>query len=119
MSEPTGDLVIKGCDNKDVKEVVSGALKKRDSWVSILITLEKVYPSYIPDLELPPHLELIPGLRNTRKPGDIAQNVQTFTTPTHKLAISYYEDSKALPTPPTPCSSKRLGGKTGCSREAD
>ena len=39
------DLVINGCDNKDVKEVVSGALKKSDSWVRFLITLEKLYPT--------------------------------------------------------------------------
>ena len=38
------DLVINGCDNKDVKEVVSGALKKSDSWVRFLITLEKALP---------------------------------------------------------------------------
>ena len=36
------DLVINRCDNKDVKEVVSGALKKNDSWVRFLITLEKL-----------------------------------------------------------------------------
>ena len=39
------DLVVNGCDNKDVKEVVSGALKKSDSWVRFLITLEKLYPT--------------------------------------------------------------------------
>ena len=46
------DLVINGCDNKDVKKVVSGALKKSDSWVRFLITLEKLSPTYVTDLEL-------------------------------------------------------------------
>ena len=38
----TVDLIINGCDNKDVKEVVLGVLKKGDSPVRFLITLVKL-----------------------------------------------------------------------------
>ena len=44
------DLVINGCDNKDVNEVVWGALKKSDSSVRFLITLERLYPTYVTHL---------------------------------------------------------------------
>ena len=90
------DLVINGCDNKDVKEVASGALKKSDSWVRFLITLEKLYPSYVTDLELIQEIERIPRLKAYPTTVDIAQYIQTFTTLTDQLATSYCEDSKAL-----------------------
>ena len=90
------DLVISGCDNKDVKAVVSGALKKSDSWVRFLITLEKLYPTYVTDLELIQEIERIPRLKEYPTTADIAQYVQKFTTLTDQLATSYYDDSKAL-----------------------
>ena len=90
------DLAINGCDNKDVKEVVSGALKKRDSWVRFLITLKKLYPTYVCDLELIQDIEPIPRLKEYPTTADIAQYVQKSTTLTDQLATSYYDDSKAL-----------------------
>ena len=90
------DLVINGCDNKDVKEVVSGALKKSVSWVRFLITLQKLYPTYVTDLELIQEIERIPRLKEYPTTADIAQYVQRFTTLTDQLATSYYDDSKAL-----------------------
>ena len=90
------DLVINGCDNKDVEEVISGALKKSHSWVRFLITLEKLYPTYVTDLELIQEIERIPRLKEYPTTADIAQYVQTFTTLTDQLATSYYDDSKAL-----------------------
>ena len=90
------DLVINGCDNKDVKELVSGALKKSDSWVRFLITLEKLYPTYVTNLELIQEIERIPRLKEYPTTADIAQYVQKFTTLTDRLATSYYDDSKAL-----------------------
>ena len=90
------DLVINGCDNKDVKEVVLGALKKGDSWVRFLITLEKLYPTYVTELELIQEIERIPRLKEYPTTADIAQYVQTFTTLTDQLAMSYYDDSQAL-----------------------
>ena len=90
------DLVINGCDNKDVKEVVSGALKKSDSWVGFLITLEKLQPPYVTDLELIQGIELIPRLKEYPTTADIAQYVQKFTALTDQSATSYYDDSKAL-----------------------
>ena len=90
------DLVINVCDNQDVKEVVSGELKKGDSWVRFLITLEKLYPSYATDLELIQEVERIPRLKEYPTNADIAQYVQRFTKLTDQLATSYYDDSKAL-----------------------
>ena len=90
------DLVINGCDNKDVKEVVSGALKKSDSWVRFLITLENLYSTYVTYLELNQDIECIPRLKEYPTTADIAQYVQKFTTLTDQLATSYYDDSKAL-----------------------
>ena len=77
------DLVIHGCNNKDVKEVVSGALKKSDSWVRFLITLEKLYPTYITNLELIQEIECIPPLKEYPTTANIAQYVQRFTTLTN------------------------------------
>ena len=90
------DLVINGSDNKDVKEVVSGALKKSDSWVRFLITLEKLYPTYITDIKLIQEIERIPRLKKYPTTADIAQYVQKSTTLTDELATSYYDNSKAL-----------------------
>ena len=90
------DLVINGCEDKDMKEVVSGALRKSDSWVRFLITLEKLYPTYVTDLELIPEIERIPRLKEYPTTADVAQYVQKFTTLMDQLATSYYEDSKAL-----------------------
>ena len=90
------DLVINGCDNKDEKEVVSGALKKSDSWVRFLITLERLYPTYVTDLELIQEIERIPRLKEYPTTADIAQYVQTLTSLTDQLATSYYDDSEAL-----------------------
>ena len=90
------DLVINGCDNKDVKEVVSGALKKSDSWVGFLIKIEKLYRTYVRDLELVQEIESIPRLKDYPTTADIAQYVQKCTTLTDHLATSYYDDSKAL-----------------------
>ena len=90
------DLVINSCDNKDVKEVVLGALKKSDSWVRFLITLEKLYPTYGTDLELIQEIERIPGLKECPTTADIAQYVQKSSTLTDQLGTSYYADSKAL-----------------------
>ena len=90
------DLLINGCDNKDVKEVVSGALKESDSWVRFLITLEKLYSTYVTDLDLILEIEHIPRLKEYPTTADIAQYVQRFTTLTDQLATSYYDDSKAL-----------------------
>ena len=90
------DLVINGCDKKDVNEVVSGALKKSDSWLRFLITLEKLYPTYVTDLELIQEIEHIPRLEEYPTTAYIAQYVQRFTTPTDQFATSYYDDSKGL-----------------------
>ena len=90
------DLVINSCGNKDVKEVASGALKKSDSWVRFLITLEKLYPTYVTNLELIQEIERIPRLKEYPTTADRAQYVQKFTTLTDQLATSYYDDSKAL-----------------------
>ena len=79
-----------------MKEVVSGALKKSDSWVRFLITLEKLYPTYVTDLELIQEIERIPRLKEYPTAADIAQYFQKFTTLTDQLATSYYDDSKAL-----------------------
>ena len=75
--------------------MVSGALKKSDSWVRFLITLEKLYPTYVTDLELIQEIERIPRLKEYPTTADIAQYVQKFTTLTDQLATSYYDDSKA------------------------
>ena len=83
------DLVINGCDNKDVKEVVSGALKKSDSSVRFLITLEKLYPTYVTNVELIQEIERIPRLKEYPTTADIAEYVQKFTTLTDQLATSY------------------------------
>ena len=90
------DLVINGCDYKDVKAVVSGALKKSDCWVRFLITLEKLYPTYVTDLELIQEIERIPRLKEYPTTADITQYVQKSTTLTDQWAASYYDDSKAL-----------------------
>ena len=90
------DLVINSCDNKEVKEVVSGALKKSDSWVRFLITLKKLHPTCVTDLELIQEIEQIPRLKEYPTTADIAQYVQKSTTLTDQLATSYYDDSKAL-----------------------
>ena len=90
------DLVINGSDNKDMKEVVSGALKKSDSWVRFLIMLETLHPTYVTDLELNQEMERSPGLKEYPTTADIAQYVQKFGTLTDQLATSYYDDSKAL-----------------------
>ena len=90
------DLVINGCDNKDVKEVVSGALKNGNSLVRFLITLETLYLTYVSNLELIQEMERIPRLKEYPTTADIAQYVQKFTTLTDQLATSYYDDSKAL-----------------------
>ena len=76
--------------------MVSGALKKSDSWVRFLITLEKLYSTYVTVLELIQEIERIPRLKEYPTAADIAQNVQRFTTLTDQLATSYYDDSKAL-----------------------
>ena len=89
-------LVINGCDTKDVREVVSGAVKKIESWVRFLITLEKLYPSYVTDVELIQQIERIPRLKEYPTTADVAQYVQTFTALTNQLAKSYYDDPKAL-----------------------
>ena len=73
-----------------------GALRKSDSWVRFLITLEKLYPTYVTDLELIQEIECIPRLKGYPTTADIAQYVQTFTTLTDPLATSYYNDSEAL-----------------------
>ena len=67
------DLAINSCDNKDVKKVVSGALKKGDSWARFLIKLKKLYPTYGTDLELIQEIERIPRLKEYRTTADIAQ----------------------------------------------
>ena len=90
------DLVINGCDNKDVKEVVSGGLKKSDSWVRFLITLEKLYPTNVTDLELIQEIVRIPRLKEYPTTADIAQYIQKLTTLTDQMATSYYDDFKAL-----------------------
>ena len=89
-------LVINSCDSNDVKEVVLGALKKSDSWARFLITLEKLYPTYVTDLELIQEIERFPRLKEYPTTADRAQYVQTFTTLTDQLATSYYDDIKAL-----------------------
>ena len=76
--------------------MVSGALKKSDSWVRFLITLEKLYPTYVTDLELIQEIERIPRVKEYPTTADIAQYIQKFTTLTDQLATSYYDDSKAL-----------------------
>ena len=76
--------------------MVSGALKKSDSWVRFLITLEKLYTTYVTDVELVQEIERIPRLKEYPTTADIARYVQTFTTLTDQLATSYYDDSKAL-----------------------
>ena len=76
--------------------MVSGALKKSDSWVTFLITLEKLYPTYVTNLEVIQEIECIPPLKEYPTTADIAQYVQKFTTLTDQLATSYYDDSKAL-----------------------
>ena len=57
------DLVINGCDKKEVKEVVSGALKKTESLIRLLITFEKLYHTYVTNLELIQETECIPQLK--------------------------------------------------------
>ena len=79
-----------------MKEVVSGALKKSGSWVRFLITLEKLYPTYVTNLELFQQIERIPRLKEYPTTAEIAQYVQRFTTLTDQSATSYYDDSKAL-----------------------
>ena len=76
--------------------MVLGALKKSDSWVRFLITLEKLYPTSLTDLELIQEIERIPRLKEYPTTADIAQYVQKSTTLTDQLAMSYYDDSKAL-----------------------
>ena len=90
------DLVINGCGNQDMKEVVSVALKQSDAWVRFLITLEKLYPCYVTDLELIQEIKCIRRMKEYPTTADIAQNVQTFTKLTDQLATSYYNDFKAL-----------------------
>ena len=110
------DLVINGCDNKDVKEVVSGALKKSGSWVRFLITLEKLY-----------HLRHKPGAysRDRAYPsvGRIPDN-RGHSRIRPKVYYAYEPISYVLlrqlqspPTPPTPYSSENHGLSTGYSRE--
>ena len=74
----------------------TGALKKSDSWVRILIKLEKLYPTYVTDLELIEEIERIPRLKEYPTTADIAQYVERFTTLTDQLATSYCDDSKTL-----------------------
>ena len=90
------DLVINGCDNKDVKEEVSGPLKKSDSLVRCLITLQKLYPTHVTYLEHIQEIECIPRLKEYPTTADIVQYVQRFTALTDQLATSYYNDSEAL-----------------------
>ena len=90
------DLVINSCDNKDVKWVVSGALKKGDAWVRFLITLEKLYLTYVTDLELIQEIGRIPRLKEYPTTTDIAQCVQRFTTLPDQLATSYYDNPEAF-----------------------
>ena len=64
--------------------------------VRFLITLEKLYPTYVTDLELIQEVECILRLKEYPTTADIAQYIQTFTALTDQLATSYYDNSKAL-----------------------
>ena len=76
--------------------MVLGALKKSDSWPRFLITLEKLYFTYVTDLELIREIERMPRLKEYPTTADITRFVQKLTTLTDRLATSYYDDFKAL-----------------------
>ena len=112
------DLVSNGCDNKDVKEAVSAAVKKSDSGVRFLITLKTLHPTYATDLELIQEIECIPRLEEYPTTADTTVYVQKFTTLTDQMATSYHDDSKALLHHPPRVPPKNHGRNTGYSQEA-